>query len=312
MTNNLDYEQKLTAVPESDFYKVGKRETKNTESIESKDKELDFELKNISEKKSEFVAREKAKSNIESKDSDGIEILVEMAKKGKIDAWNIDIVDTTDKYLQEIIELKSSNLRLTGRTLFFAALLLRIKSDILELINNPEEQMDEFEEFDDFEADYEEEIDTSNVISINDALVRRTSVRLNRKRTVTLDDLIKQLEFYEKLEKKRSLKNAHERQRDRRVRSYANFTADDIIDLAHDEYIEDGVEKLHTILTKLFETGERFNMKELNETGMDRISTYIALLFLSARSRIDLVQDEFYSDVYVVSEDDDTQEAMAG
>ena len=33
---------------------------------------------------------------------------------------------------------------------------------------------------------------------------------------------------------------------------------------------------------------------------MDRISAYISLLFLTAESDYDLVQDEFYSDLYVV------------
>ena len=33
---------------------------------------------------------------------------------------------------------------------------------------------------------------------------------------------------------------------------------------------------------------------------MDKISAYIALLFLTAESDYDLKQDEFYSDLYVV------------
>ena len=33
---------------------------------------------------------------------DGIEILVNMAKTGKVDPWNVDIVDITDKYLSLI------------------------------------------------------------------------------------------------------------------------------------------------------------------------------------------------------------------
>jgi chromatin segregation and condensation protein Rec8/ScpA/Scc1 (kleisin family) len=33
---------------------------------------------------------------------------------------------------------------------------------------------------------------------------------------------------------------------------------------------------------------------------MNKISAYIALLFLSAEGACDLVQDEFYSDLYVV------------
>ncbi len=238
------------------------------------------------------------------KDTDGIKILVEMAKTSKIDPWNIDIVDVTDKYLQELVEMKSNNLKLTGRTLLFAAILLRLKSDVLEGIDplgqeNPEELQDEFmEDYDD--PDYEPDVyNTSNVVSIDEVLERRTSVRLNRKRVVTLKDLIKQLEFYEEIEKKRSLKNAHDRAK-RRARSYAHFTPEDIIDIAHDEYIEDSVDRLHSILTKLFESEEKIEMSELQDAGMDAISTYIALLFLSARSRIDLVQDEFYSDIYVV------------
>jgi len=237
-----------------------------------------------------------------NKPADGIEILVDMAKSQKIDPWNIDIVDITDKFLQEVFELKANNLRLTGRTLFFAAVLLRLKSDILEGIDPLAEQEVISE---DFNEDYddpdfiEETVNTNNVVSLDEVIQRRTSVRLNRNRVVTLKDLIKQLEFYEKIEQKRSLKNAHERAK-RRAQSYANFTPEDIINIAHDEYIEDSVDRLHDILIRLFETDDRVELSEIKETGMDKISTYIALLFLSARSRIDLVQDEFYSDLYVV------------
>ena len=44
-------------------------------------------------------------------ENDGIGVLVEMAKAGKIDPWNIDIIDVTDKYLAKICEMKSQNLR---------------------------------------------------------------------------------------------------------------------------------------------------------------------------------------------------------
>jgi segregation and condensation protein A len=238
-----------------------------------------------------------------SGESDGIEMLVELTKKNKLDPWNIDIVDVTDKYLQQLVEMKSNNLRLTGRTLLFAAVLLRLKSDILEGIDSFGEEEQFFSEFDeDYDNPYyEEPVNRNNVISLEDVIQRRTSVRLNRRRVVTLKDLIKQLEFYEEIEKKRSLKNAHERAQ-RRARSYANFTPDDIMDLAHDEFIEDSVEQLHNILFKLFETDERIDFKDLYKTGMDKITAYLALLFLSARSRIDLVQDEFYSDLYIVRE----------
>ena len=235
---------------------------------------------------------------------DGIEILVNMAKQGKIDPWNIDIIDVTDKYLMHLFQSKSQNLRLTGRTILFASILLKLKSNILEGIEVSDfEQQPEYDldySDDDGELDYDTDyISTSNVVSIDEVLQRRTSVKLNHSRVVTLRDLVRQLEFYEMLDKKQSLKNAHERAK-RRVRNYAKLTADDIVNLAHDEYIEQGVERLRANLGEILERQDRIELNELTLLGMDRISAYISLLFLTVDSDYDLVQDDFYSDLYVV------------
>ncbi len=237
---------------------------------------------------------------------DGIEILVNMAKTGKIDPWNVDIVDITDKYLAHLFQMKAQNLRLTGRTLLFAAILLRLKSNVLEGIDasqiegtdNQDENFDDFELQDDWN---DEEINTNNVISLDEVLQRRTSVRLNRSRMVNLKDLIKQLQFYEELDRKQALKNAHERAK-RRVRSYARLTPDDIVNLAHDEYIEKSVEVLHENLKKIFETQDKVELTTLTLLGLDKISAYIALLFLTAEpeSDVDLYQEEFYGELYAV------------
>lgn len=242
-------------------------------------------------------------TNPVTQELDGIEILVSMAKTGKINPWSIDIVDITDKYLSHLFQMKAQNLRLTGRTLLFAAILLKLKSNILENIDvNEFEGADDEDNIeltdDDFEADYEQDYNTNNVISIDEVLQRRTSVRMNRNRVVTLKDLIRQLEFYEMIDKKQSLKNAHERAK-RRVRSYANLSADDIVNLAHDEYIEDGVQKLKENLEQIFRKENRVELRELTLLGMDKISAYISLLFLCVESDYELVQDEFYSDLYV-------------
>ena len=63
--------------------------------------------------------------------NDGIGILVEMAKSGKIDPWNIDIVDVTEKYLQKMTEMNSLNLKVASRTFLFAAILCRMQSNVL-------------------------------------------------------------------------------------------------------------------------------------------------------------------------------------
>ncbi len=250
------------------------------------------------------LAFENSKATLNT-ETDGIEILVNMAKQGKVDPWNIDIVDITDKYLAQLFQMKAQNLRLTGRTILFAAVLLKLKSNILEGIdvNDFDAQEDDLDYSDDYYDEFgqseQEYINTNNVISLEEVLERRTSVKLNRSRVVTLKDLIRQLQFYEEMERKRSLKNAHERAK-RRVRSYARLSAEDIVNLAHDEYIENGVLILKDNLSRMFEHEERIDLKTLTLLGMDKTSAYISLLFLTAESDYDLVQDEFYGDLYVV------------
>ena len=235
---------------------------------------------------------------------DGIALLVSMAKSGKIDPWNIDIVDVTDKYLIQMAEKKASNLKNTGRTIWLASVLLKLKSNVLVGLDPMDFDsvmaQENFEEYDDdFEPDYNAApVRKNNVVSIDEALKRRLSTRLNRKRTVTLQDLIKQLKFYEELDKKQALKNTLERAK-RRARSYENFSADDIVNLAHEEYIDKTVNKLRTKLEEIFVKSTKVELSNLVEIGMDKISAYIALLFLSAESDIELVQEEFYGDLFV-------------
>ena len=126
--------------------------------------------------------------------SQGIGILVEMAKAGKIDPWQIDILDITTKYLAYICNMKSQDLRLTGQTFLFASMLIKLQSNVLEGVELTDftEQPDE-PTFDDdgFIVEYPEDqefIPTSNVVSFDEALQRRTSIRLNRNRVVTLKD----------------------------------------------------------------------------------------------------------------------------
>ncbi len=238
--------------------------------------------------------------------NDGIGILVDMAKQGKIDPWHIDILDVTEKYLQRMIELKSLNLRVASRTLLFASILCRLQSNVLAGLSledfKDEPQDDVIYDDDGFIVEYPEDsefIPTSNVVSFDEALQRRTSIRLNRNRVVTLKDLIKQMEFYEKLEKRASLKSAHERAK-RHVRNYSRLTPDEIVSMAHEEYIEESVLKLKDNLEQIFTTVDKIELNELTMLGMDKISAYLALLFLSRDTDYELEQEEFYSDLYVV------------
>lgn len=233
--------------------------------------------------------------------AEGIEILVQMAKAGKIDPWNIDIIDVTDKYLSHLFEIKAQNLRATSKTLLFASILLRLKSNILEgtdILDFEDNNEDEYELLDDEIIDSYEP-PKNNVISFSEVLQRRTSVKVNRNRTVTLKDLIRQLEFYEKLEQKQKIKQLQEKAK-RHVQSYANLTTEDIVNLAHEEIIENSVKVLQTKLEKIFNQSDKVEINELVSIGMSKVSAYIAVLYLTADGKCDIEQEEFYSDLYVV------------
>ena len=232
-------------------------------------------------------------------DTDGMDILLEMVKKNKLDPWNIDIVDLAEKYFEKMIELKQNNLHITGSVILFASRLLRLKSDILEGYDPFPPEIDESQNDIGEITDIEEDFNTNNVISLDEVLKRRTSVRLNHKRNVTLDELIKHLKFYQKLDKEQKIKSALTRHVKRRS-EYADFTPDDIIDMAQDDEIEQNVDMMRNVLTKMFITEEKVEMKELNTLGLDKISVYLTLLFLSARDKIELMQEEFYSDLYIM------------
>ena len=57
-----------------------------------------------------------------------VEVLVQLAEDGEIDPWDVDIVQATDAFLAALDE---TDLRTSGRALFYAAVLLRMKSDAL-------------------------------------------------------------------------------------------------------------------------------------------------------------------------------------
>lgn len=248
-------------------------------------------------------------AGLSSKDShDGIGILVEMAKSGKIDPWNIDIVDVTEKYLQKMMELKSLNLKVASRTFLFASILVRMQSNVLTDLT-----LEDFQDNEEPEMIYDENglpindympeddfIPTNNIVRWDEALKRRTSVRLNRNRVVTLKDLIKQLEFYEKIEARANLKDAQQRAR-RRVRDFSRMTTHDIINnMSNDAMIEEAVLKLKDNIEQIFQNKEKVELSDLYILGMDRVTSYMALLFLSRDTDYQLEQKEFYSDLFVV------------
>lgn len=58
-----------------------------------------------------------------------IDMLMSLVFAREIDPWNIDIVDLTQRYLDQIRRLQELDLRLSGKTILVASILLRMQSE---------------------------------------------------------------------------------------------------------------------------------------------------------------------------------------
>ena len=230
-----------------------------------------------------------------------IEILVRMAESGEIDPWNIDIVDVTDKFLAELERLKTLDLRISGRTLFFSATLLRMKSEYLG--EEPEE--DEGELFSDdvlfgegedeelFGGDYDDFGSLDSIERLEWEISRRIKRKEKRRRPVTLYELITELKTAEKLER-------------RRMRRRSNvepifFEADDVIGVAHEEDFEDATQTVLSTFRSCCCEGSVELSVLCREMERDVPSVYLPLLFLMYEGELLLTQKEIFGEI-VISE----------
>ena len=84
------------------------------------------------------------------------------------------------------------------------------------------------------------------------------------------------------------------------MRNYSRLTPEEIVSMAHEEYIEEAVIKLKDNLEQIFSNNEKIELNDLLPLGLDKISAYLALLFISRDTDYELEQEEFYSDLYIV------------
>ncbi len=256
----------------------------------------------------------------ENGEFDGIDVLVQMARQGKIDPWAIDIVEVADMFSAHLFQSKAQNLRYSSRVILYAAILLKMKADILDgkSIDDllPPQDFDPFGDDEPFSDDiYPDEpvVPTNNVATFEEVLQRRTSVRLNRNRVVTLRDLVRQLEFYAKLDKKVSIESAKKRAQSARKRNdISHLTTEDMVNLAHDEDYKLGAEILKNNLTEILDRQDKIELTELTLLGLDKITAFISLLFLVQEGEYSIEHTDFYGDIYVVkktqTQDDEDEE----
>jgi segregation and condensation protein A len=233
---------------------------------------------------------------------DPVEILVGLAERGEIDPWNIDIIEVTDRFLNELERRRELNLQVSGRTLFYAATLIRMKSEQLVILEPPEVEDGDGEDLfgDGFGAGMSEDIDYGGRLGPIERLEHEIQRRLDRKNMrkspITLFELITELKNIEK----------EERRRRRMSDGSGDLTdsllidADDVVSIAHEEgFQESSMVRLAEYLEGL-EIDEEMTLRDLCgklEWGIPEV--FIPLLFLALDGRCTLRQEEFYGDIWV-------------
>jgi segregation and condensation protein A len=236
---------------------------------------------------------------------DPVEMLVEMAKKGEIDPWNVDVIDVAGKFLEKLEKAQKLDLRVSGRVLLYAAILIRMKAEILSeealKVRKREQEIipDEidFEEFFDYgfdesnldydlhEQGYEETLRIQTGDEVIDGLlaVRRKTVR----RFTTLKDLIKELQMAESIEKRRKRRKQLEKEE----------AIKKTLETPHEENIEELLIKVENELLKLFRRKPSLYFSEVIQgKEREKLNYYLSILHLAYRKMLELKQERIFEE----------------
>ena len=234
---------------------------------------------------------------------DPIALLVQMAERGEIDPWDVDIIPIIDRFFTEAENQRSFDLRVSGRMLFYAATLLRIKAEYFDDKSIDDENDGESDTWEDFFEDdgslgiiRRERGSGDPIPFLEQEISRRLQRKSFRKQPVSVYMLINLLRDAEK----------EERRRQRESYSSLDFSsfAEDVLDIAHEEAYQDAVAQVFSCCHKLSEQDENVTLSRLaDEFDASRHQVFISLLFLAYDGFLSLYQTEFFGEVYVTLSD---------
>ncbi|WP_162224502.1 segregation and condensation protein A [Halorussus amylolyticus] len=261
-------------------------------------------------------------------EAEPVELLVQLAEDGEIEPWDIDIVTVTDKFLDR---LDAADLRTSGRALFYASVLLRMKSDAMLADDDEEVEEEAWDEWEPgMEPPTEGDFPAHDPIDQLEAeMERRLDRKTARGSPETLDELVRELRERERgswWKESRSYDTSGSPQGFQRGTQTLDYraddamriedepSADDVTGTAHAEDIEVVIDDVRAELDTHYDAGRTEVLyAEIETVGGSRIETFLALLFLSHRETVVLEQDDLFGDLWVRNPDsvDDATDADA-
>ena len=250
--------------------------------------------------------------------SEAIANLINLAERGEIDPWDVPVISIIDRFLAELglvgdteTPQQEADLPRSGQAFLWASMLVLFKADSL---NQIEEELADIDADDFFEEEIFIDLERRTLpANLEQHLRRRTSVKPVGKRRVTLQELIEQLEHI--AAEIEAVTTDGSPRRSKRSRSAAIKA---IAQLAHNENLTELAAQLESFLylnlpqlsherdyvdweqlLQRWKDKESAKAEVAEHLDSDRAGVFWALLLLSAQSKVELFQEEFYQDLSI-------------
>ncbi len=247
--------------------------------------------------------------------------LIYQAERGEIDPWDVQVVEVIDRYIELMAPEKrrkgyETDLSQSGQAFLSASMLVLFKANTLMELQSAEDEIDAYAE--DELLDGEDGLNERVArLPLEKQLRRRRSAMPPPARRVSLQELIDQLQVMaNQLQLVERTSKPLAKKREPSVR-----TLKAALELAHQENLTEVAGELEQVLqTKAEELhlGQSWmNLEQLVEwwsqtksvsdlakshcegENAHTVSVFWALLLLSAQSKVELYQEEFYQEVKI-------------
>ena len=227
----------------------------------------------------------------ESDDISWKAILLDLVNSEQMDPWDIDIGALTQRYIGRVKELKGNNLKVSGKVLLAAAILLKIKSK--RLVG---EDMNEFDRLiaasevseEQFYDALEQQLAQGKAAGMHDqSLELLPRLPQPRKRKVSVYDLVRALEKALEVKKRRLFNSIHD----------VNVV---VPEKKFD--ITSAMASLYGKLVGLFATGAKkltFSSLVPSKNKEDKVIMFIPLLHLANEQKVEIAQQEHFGEIEI-------------
>ncbi|PSO77748.1 MAG: segregation/condensation protein A [Cyanobacteria bacterium QS_4_48_99] len=246
--------------------------------------------------------------------------LIDLAQCGEIDPWDVQVIAVIDRFLSEpgitgqtASESQETDLPQSGQAFLWASMLVSLKADTLERLEAQQEES--AEPVAESEAEEQEAALPELPTRLERHLHRRPSAPPPRKRRVTLQELISQIQqIAEEIEEAPT--RDHSPRRSSQPHREATQT---ITQLAHNENLTEVATQLEQFLSFLLPQlaleQDWLHLEQLLDwccdsnqpdenvasplPSRDQVGVFWALLLLSSQSKVELSQEKFYQDLKI-------------